>query len=673
MKKKNKLIWIAIISVITVISIIVGIFLIKDKNNLTIVERKWIDNNVNSVLNINIVNNANVFGINGDGVFYDFLKDFADNYKLKINPITYDYEINKTGLSFEVKKEVTKDDVVFYKDHYVLIGLKNEVINNYEDFNGKTIGVITNDLSYISKNITGTLVTFTQYNNNNDLITALGDTINYAIVPLNLYLNIILSNNYEILYHLSDVNYFYTLKTDNELLSNIIQKYYNKVWYQHFNQSYKKNKFNLFVNSLNITETEVDAIRSGVYNYAFVNSSPYDVIKGGTYGGINAVVLKEFSDFSEVEFNFVKYKNYKDFVKAIDKNKVDLYFNKYNLNNSFYETNSGFNLKFDIIAHQNNPIVIKSINSLENKTVYVEENSRLYDYVSKIKNIKVKTYSNEKELFKLNKKDVIIIIDTNNFNYYNTNQLKNYTTRLTDVANTKLNFKVDNNSALYKLLNKYISVLDDDEIIYKGINNHHVTMKTGNVMGTIAKYIIYFVILAVIITFVLIKKTRKIQIARKIKKEDKMKFIDQLTSLKNRNYLNECLENWNNNTIYPQAIIVVDLNGIQKLNDQFGYNEGDRQIKAFANALIKTQPDNSEIMRTDGNEFTIYLIGYSQKQVTNYIHKLNKEVIKLPYEKGAEFGYSMINDNLKTIEDSLNEALIDMRKQKVEINNESRN
>ena len=74
--------------------------------------------------------------------------------------------------------------------------------------------------------------------------------------------------------------------------------------------------------------------------------------------------------------------------------------------------------------------------------------------------------------------------------------------------------------------------------------------------------------------------------------------------------------------------------------------------------------DNSDVMRTDGNEFLIYLVGFTQKQVTNYIHKLNKEFKKLPYEYGAEFGYSMINDSIKTIEDAILEATEEMKKQK---------
>mgnify|MGYP002508977631 CR=1 FL=1 len=48
------------------------------------------------------------------------------------------------------------------------------------------------------------------------------------------------------------------------------------------------------------------------------------------------------------------------------------------------------------------------------------------------------------------------------------------------------------------------------------------------------------------------------------------------------------------------------MNKIQEINDIDGYNEGDKQIKMAANVLIKTQLDNSEVMRTDGNEFVIF-------------------------------------------------------------------
>ena len=79
---------------------------------------------------------------------------------------------------------------------------------------------------------------------------------------------------------------------------------------------------------------------------------------------------------------------------------------------------------------------------------------------------------------------------------------------------------------------------------------------------------------------------------------------------------------------------------------------------------MKKAIDNSDIIRTDGNEFVIYLIGYQTKQITSYIHKLTKEFKNLPYEYGAAISYSMITDDIKSVEDAINEAVEAVKKQK---------
>ena len=80
--------------------------------------------------------------------------------------------------------------------------------------------------------------------------------------------------------------------------------------------------------------------------------------------------------------------------------------------------------------------------------------------------------------------------------------------------------------------------------------------------------------------------------------------------------------------------------------------------------MIKTQLDNTDIIRTNGNEFIIYMVGYNQKQITSYIHKLNKDFKNLPYDYGACITYSMIDSDLKSVEDAINECVDDIKKQK---------
>jgi len=176
---------------------------------------------------------------------------------------------------------------------------------------------------------------------------------------------------------------------------------------------------------------------------------------------------------------------------------------------------------------------------------------------------------------------------------------------------------------------------------------------------------IYFIILLVVFIPLVIALLIYLRLNFKhkkkiIKKIDKHKYTDILTSLKNRNYLNDKMPEWQECKVYPQAIVIVDLNNVKYVNDNYGHAAGDDLIIKAASTLVNTQLENSEIIRTDGNEFLIYLVGYSTKQIDTYTKKLAKELKTLPHEFGAGVGYSMIEDDIKTIDDAINEATIDM-------------
>ena len=651
--KKNVIITISVI-LLVVITGIITYNILTDENKLSASEKKWINNNINTVLNVNVVNDVNIFGNVGKGVYYDFINDLELEYKLQINPVTFNYGENVSGLSLGVKTSLNDNDKIFYKDHYVLVSKNDEIITSYTDYNNKKIGLINTDLSYISSFFSNSsLISFVSYKNKTELLDAFkeGTDIKYIVVPLTMNLDEILTNSYYIIHHLSDVKLYYTISgNEDNPLYNILIKYYN-MWKDNLDAYKKRAEFNLFTTALGITDTEVDAMQSVTYEYGLVNNSPYEVLMSGNYGGIVAMYLYDFSEFSNIEFNYTKYRNLNAFKKAINKGNVDLYFDYYNIDSNYHSIDSKILTKYSVVARSSNGLVVNSLNSLVNEEVYVEKGSKINNYLSNIKGIKLKTYDDEKDLAKLNKKDVIIVIDENIFNLYQKDKLDNYTERFSGTINQEYNFKSKTSSAFYKLLTKYVMSLDSTEMVYKGMYSHNLTVKTGNLLGTIATYILITIGAFGLIFIIFYKSSKRVRVAKKIKKENKIKFVDQLTSLKNRNYLNEYINNWNNNTIYPQTMIIIDLNNIQFINDTLGYEEGDKQIRSAANILIKTQLDNSDIMRTDGNEFLIYLVGYTQKQVTNYIHKLNKEFKKLPYDYGAEFGYSMITDSIKTIEE----------------------
>ncbi len=666
--KKNKKIIITIISI--VIALLVGLFIFYqyfyDDNKLSIKEKEWLNNNKSTLIDINVPSNLNVFGYNEVGVFFDFLEDFEKEHLISFNKMAQDPNIESTTLGFVTGKDVTNSDLLIYKDYYVLVSKKEEVITGFRDITGSTIGVMADTLTRVS-NIYSDNMTYNTYETREALIEALNnDSVSYIIVPKISYLDSVISNKYKINYHLSDltINFYLKLSTD-EVLNSIITKYYNYWMEEYYEDIFYDYLYNLYVEKLGLTQAETDTLTNKDYIYGFVPSSPYQTLASSNYGGIAMAYLTDFSKFSHVEFTYNKYKNIETLIKNFNNQKIDLMFDNSNITTNKYNIYLNLNNKYYIIAPLDNNLRLANVKELNTEKITVIENSKLYGYLNTIPEVKLEVVTNEKNLLKAIKDKEIIAIDSSTYDYYVNEEIKDYSIRYTSYTNENYSFGyVNNTDAFYKLFSSYINSLDQNKIIDTGLISYKSASYSGNIISNIAKYTLATIGLAVVVLSVIYYTKNKITLSTKIKKDEKLKFVDLLTSLKNRNYLNEKKNAWNQNTIYPQGVIVIDLNNVKYLNDTFGHNEGDIQIKAAANILIKTQLDNSEIMRTDGNEFMIYLVGYSEKQVLNYMKKLVREFKNLPYEYGAAFGFSMIVDDLKLIDDALSEATIQMRENK---------
>ena len=670
MKKFKKFIILSLAIILIVGLSFFGLYkLIVDENALSIKEKKFIDENGSNVISLSIPNDIPVFGNTGAGVFFDFSSYLADDLKISINNNTVSYLSDTTGYGFKISDKYEKDSLLMFKDHFVVISKNSGTITGNE-VKSLQLGVLSSSKSLISDYYEISEDSLKSYDQISKIITDLGNgNLTYALVPLNEYKDQIIANNINILYHVSDLNkYYYFRLGDNVMINSIFKKEYLSWMKKSFKKSYNKNNYKLFIDQLGISEVEEDSLTNTVYKYGFSEYRPYEIISSGEYGGITAEILREFQDFSGVEFTYKKYKNPTYLAEAAIKGDIDLYYNYYNLITNYIDTGALKKINYYVIANNNIDLSLTNINGLSNCTVYVLENSYLYNMLKNRKDLKIITYKNNDELIKISKKDAIILVDQYEYNYYITNKTNDYTVRLEgSIDENNYSFRYKNASdSFYRLFNAYTKTLDPSDIVRKGISSYNTVAKKSVVVGNIAKYSIVAIII-VTYAFVLHRKKEKtIKINTKVKKEDRIKYIDLLTSLKNRNYYNEKVNLWNKNTIYPQACIVLDINGVKDLNDSYGHEEGDKLIQSVANVLIKTQIDNSEIMRTDGNEFFVYLVGYPEKQVLSYIKKLIKEFKKINYEPGVAMGFSMIEDDSKLIEDAFNEASIKMRDNKEE-------
>ena len=668
MAKKVRLIFILFVGIIIVaVASLVVVNILNDENKLTVEENKWINNNLSTVLNVNVINDLDIFGKSGAGVFYDFLNDLGKEYNLKINPVTYTSKDENITSGFIATNTKNDKFVEFYADNYVLLKKDYVYYNNIEAIKDIKIGVLKSDADYIKgyfnedKNIE-----FKSFDTYDTLKESFNKDLDYIMVPKYELTSDILEKNYSVVYEFSDIKKYYGYYMLDDNFSSVIKKYYNKWHNKKYKNAFNTNLKNTLVKSIKLSEVEQKELTSRIYNYGFVNNNPYEIILGGNYGGIVSVYLKNFSEMAGVDFKYIKYRTYKQLTNAINNNSIDLYFNYYNLTNNYQTITTNMDIKYYVIASRKNDIVVNSLNSLQNQTVYVMQDSIIYENLKNINGIDLKTYKKVSDLKKLAKSKAIAVVDYDTYLDVASTTLKDYSPRYANSLNIPYTFKVREDNAFTKLFKAYISLSDASMIRVEGLNSYKKTLDSGTILGTIAKYILYFLIIFVILIYALYKRARKIKISKKIKKEEKIRYIDQLTSLKNRNYLMENASSWNKNTIYPQAMVVVDLNRIQEINDTLGYEKGDAQIKAAANILIRTQLDNSDIVRTDGTEFLIYLVGYDERQVVSYIKKLTKELKNMPYDFGASIGHSMIDSDKKLVEDALNEAVEDMKIKKQE-------
>ncbi len=668
MAKKVRLIFISFVGIIIIaIASLVVVNILNDENKLTVEENKWLNNNLSTVLNVNVINDLDIFGKSGSGIFYDFLNDLGKEYNLKINPVTYTSKDENITSGFITTNTKNDKFVEFYADNYVLLKKDYVYYNNIEAIKNIKIGVLKNDADYIKgyfnadKNIE-----FTSFDTYDALKESFNKDLEYIMVPKYELTSDILEKNYSIIYEFSDIKKYYGYYMLDDNFSSVIKKYYNKWQNKKYKNVFNTNLKNTLVKSIKLSEVEQKELTSRIYNYGFVNNNPYEIILGGNYGGIISVYLKNFSEMAGIDFKYIKYRTYKQLTNAINNNSIDLYFNYYNLTNNYQTITTNMDIKYYVIASRKNNLVVNSLNSLQNQTVYVMQDSLIYENLKNINGIDLKTYKKTGDLKKLAKNGIVAVVDYDTYLDVASTTLKDYSPRYTNSLNISYAFKVREDNAFTKLFKAYISLSDANMVRVDGLNSYKKTLDSGTILGTIAKYILYFLIIFVILIYVLYKRARKIKISKKIKKEEKIRYIDQLTSLKNRNYLMENASAWNKNTIYPQAMVVVDLNRIQEINDTLGYEKGDAQIKAAANILIRTQLDNSDIVRTDGTEFLIYLVGYDERQVVSYIKKLTKELKNMPYDFGASIGHSMIDSDKKLVEDALNEAVEDMKIKKQE-------
>ncbi|HIT21417.1 MAG TPA: GGDEF domain-containing protein [Candidatus Scybalousia intestinigallinarum] len=676
MKKKLIIIIPVAIALLVFVGLYVFLNYTDDRTNLTVLEKRWISNNSGTKYDLEIVNNVPIFSMAGTGVIFDFIDNFEMDTELEFNKISYlkTAEPTTTGLRFRILNNdtaLTDNDLLLAEDGYVAISAKNVRYDSISEIQNEVIGVFTEDageLTYYLK--TGQNLTFKTYDTIETMIADYeAGTITMMVIPQILYLDQTLSNEaYYTNYYFTEMSkkIVLTLTEDNEELNNIVRKYFEKWKQDDYVVTYNKEYLNYYASERGLNDKAKADLISRSYVYGYVENTPYEVTIDGTPSGIASEYVARMQRLTNIEFTYQKYDTVEELKQAIDNGEVDIYFNYFGYQGSNYTaTLSPMVEEYVVLARLDSQEVINTFEGLKNKQVMMLKNSLLTSYIQENSKANVKEVDTLDDLTSGNH---LIIVDREIYNYYRNSKFSKYEVLYEDRMTNEYNFMVKTSDQDFRELFSYI-IMTNSYYNYRisGLNSLNLSLLERTSFEELYLIILGIILLPLLILtaiYIILKRKKKV---KEVKKEDRRKYTDILTSLKNRNYLNLNMKTWEESKVYPQAVVIVDLNNVKYVNDNYGHEAGDQLITTAASILVNTQLENSEIIRTDGNEFLVYLVGYSEKQVDTYCKKLNKELKELPHGFGAATGFSMITDDIKTIDDAINEATLEMRTNKEKI------
>ena len=679
MKKKL----IIIVPIVLAVLVFLGVLIYynyEDRNtSLNVADRRWISANSTKRFDLEIINNIPVYSMNGSGVVFSFVESLKRDTGLDFNKISYlkEAEPSTNGLRFRIldnTTDLTVRDLLLFEDGYVMVSKDDIRYDRVSDISDKTVGIFASDAGEVSYYLrTANRITYQSVANIETLMNDFeSGNIDAIIVPQILYLDKILSNeNYHINYYFTEMSrkIVLTLSDDNEPLNRIITKYFNRWKNDRFVDIYNREFLNHYISVRGINDRAKADLLSRSYVYGYVENRPYEVTINKVPSGIASEYVARLRRLTGIDFEYRRFDNINALKKAISAGEVDIYFNHFDFSpDNFKSTVSPFVEEYYVLGNFNNGINIKSFESLKGVHINMLDDNTLLRHFEGSSRAKI---SKKQKVGDLTRNNNIIVVDSEIYKYYKNSKLLNYEILYIGEISNDYTFEIKKDDEnFFKLFDFMITTNSYYNYRNNGLRSLNVSFFDRGSFQEIYLLVLAVALLpllALLLIYLVLKRKNKI---KEIKKEDRRKYTDVLTSLKNRNYLSLNMETWDESKVYPQAIVIIDLNNVKYVNDNYGHEAGDALIVAAASTLVNTQLENSEIMRIDGNEFLIYLVGYTDKQVDTYCKKLAKELKQLPHEFGAAIGYSIIADDIKTIDDAINEAALDMRESKEKVKEE---
>jgi len=108
---------------------------------------------------------------------------------------------------------------------------------------------------------------------------------------------------------------------------------------------------------------------------------------------------------------------------------------------------------------------------------------------------------------------------------------------------------------------------------------------------------------------------------------------DGMTGIANRAFFDQRLKNTiKNSNLFPEiyfSILMIDINGLKRINDNFGHDKGDEMIKQVADILSSICRETDTLSRMGGDEFIILLASTGSVQAKATVDRIRQKEEKL--------------------------------------------
>lgn len=383
-----------------------------------------------------------------------------------------------------------------------------------------------------------------------------------------------------------------------------------------------------------------------------------DCTKNGKATGIITDIMDEILKVLDIQgkikLRYVAFNKNKDMIKALNSGKIDVAFpvednvsladkNKIFLTSSVITTSMNLAFKGDYDEGDTKTIAVRKGNTLQEEYTHTHyPNAKILYY---------DTFEESLNAVMSGKAGSIIINDFRKDGYLNNTRYKELNTaQLPDTSSRCLAVNAGENELL-SILNRGITNLPENysiTAIYKYIgrladytvedyvNDHYLLV-----------IILVAVIIAVICGFVAYIVNSKSK--RDILYE--MAHKDSMTGIFNRRAFDEKMDGYGKSIVGGNMmILMMDLNGLKKVNDTLGHEAGDEMIEGAAGCMKRILSPYGEIYRTGGDEF-VAIINIRKSEQNKLIKSLNKSFSewkgKICDSLSVSIGYYYCDDESK--------------------------